>query len=621
MLLSSPKGAETHRPSRRWLATFAALNALIMAIITLTHSQWPDALAGQIYLVVGMFLHFAALSFLLMLVIIGLAYVLRAQKYYAIFAALLFVIAQLIVITNVKVFSLYHFHLNGMVLNLVFGGALLENIAFSWIMWLSIGALLLGSFFAQAILLAVSRKISNLHGFTVRHYGGFFLSSYIALQLLGGCADAFGWNHITTQNRSIPWMPTTTMRSTLEKMGFDVKEQAARQTSPGSADGLDYPKSPLQCAPQQPLNVLMLVVDSLRFDQFNADVMPNSSALKAQGLNFENHYSSSNATRYGVFTLFYGLSGNYWKPMLAAERGSVLFDITRQENYRHFLYGSSKLTFPEFDRTIFSSLRSELQRGQKKNSADNDRDITERFITDLKNLPADQPFFGFLFFDSAHGFSLPENYPHTFEPMLDSVNYLELSNDYNPEPFLNLYKTTAHYIDGLIKQVIDQLVTQQRLNNTIVIITSDHGQEFNETRKNFWGHNSNFSQWQTKVPMLILWPGREPANIQALTTHEDLVPSLLSAAFNCSNPINDYSTGQSLLTLKDESESSTKTRSVLMETWTERAIMYDNHLYLINPLGYINVVDQNYNPQDELSLPPLVLADNIEKMSHFLKRK
>jgi hypothetical protein len=38
-------------------------------------------------------------------------------------------------------------------------------------------------------------------------------------------------------------------------------------------------------------------------------------------------------------------------------------------------------------------------------------------------------------------------------------------------------------------------------------------------------------------------------------------------------------------------------------------------------VGYINAVDQNYNPQDHLSIPPQVLAENIEKMSAFLKKK
>lgn len=621
MLLFSTEDQLSRRHGRRWLALFAIINSFVMTGITLSHVQWPEALSSQAYLLVGMVLHFGLLSLVVALIAIALASVIRLQKYYAALAIFLFTLMQLLIITNVKVFSLYHFHLNGMVLNLVLGGALLENLAFSWVMWLAIGAILLGVIFTQGLLVALSKKLAESHRFTNRHYVGLFLGSYIALQLFSGSADAFGWNHITYQNRYIPWMPTTTMRSSLEKMGFDVKEKPTGKAMLAAADGLNYPKAPLHCAPEQRFNILMLVVDSLRFDQLNAQVMPNTTALLNQSMNFSNHYSSGSATRYGIFTLFYGLPGNYWKPMLAVERGSALFDVTQAQNYRHFLYGSSKLTFPEFNRTVFSALRSELQRGNYKNSAANDHDITERFIADLNELPAEQPFFGFLFFDSPHGFSLPDNYPHRFEPMLDVVNYLELSNDYNPEPFLNLYKTTIHYVDGLIQQILDQLQQQQRLQNTIVIITGDHGQEFNETGKNFWGHNGNFSQWQTKVPMVVLWPGRSAAQVETLTSHEDLVPSLLKDAFNCSNPTSDYSTGNSLLALVDNPPQQPQTRSVLMETWTERAIMYDNHLYLINPVGYINAVDQNYNPQDQLSIPPHVLAENIEKMSAFLKKQ
>jgi hypothetical protein len=435
------------------------------------------------------------------------------------------------------------------------------------------------------------------------------------LQLLSGCADAFGWNQITAQNRYIPWMPTTTMRSSLEKMGFEVVQSTEGHNLPDTADGLQYPHNPLQCNTQKPLNILMLVVDSLRADQLTAEVMPNSFKLRNQAQVFDNHYSTSNATRYGLFSMMYGISGSYWKPILAAEKGSALFDLTTENGYQHFIYGSSTLTFPEFDRTIFSSLRNQLQQGNGKSSAGNDLDITQRFITDLQQLPSDKPFFGFLFFDAPHGFSIPENYPHRIEPMLEQVNYLELNNDYDPVPFLNLYKTTAHYVDSLIQNIMEELARTQRLDNTLVIITSDHGQEFNEMGKNYWGHNSNFSLWQTKVPLMLLWPGREPMATNTLSSHEDLMPTLLTEAFGCANPTTDYSTGYSLFNLPGND------RGLLMESWTDRAILYDGHLFLINPLGGIDAVDQNYDSIDDRELPPEVLAGTIEHMSRFLKVK
>ncbi len=618
MPLATSKEMAAPHQDRRWLASFTTLNALIMAGLNLWYGHWPDTLSATFYLVAGMVFHFSVLSFLLALCTLLICAVLRLQKYQHTLAIIIFAVAQLIVITNIKVFHLYHFHLNGMVINLVFSGALLENIAFSYVMWMSIVAILIGVLVGQKILLALSHSIAHWHKYSSRHYAVFFLVGYIVVQLLSGCADAFGWSQITAQNRYIPWMPTTTMRSSLEKMGFDVT-QSSSSLLPDAADGLNYPAAPLQCAPQRKLNILMLVVDSLRFDQLNAEAMPNTFRLKNQALAFENHFSTSNATRYGLFSLFYGISGSYWKPMLAAERGSVLFDVTQQLDYQHFIYGSSKLTFPEFDRTIFSALRNNLHAGNYKNSAKNDRDITERFIHDLNVLPANQPFFGFLFFDAPHGFSVPKDYPHRFEPMLETVNYLNLGQDTDPRPFLNLYKTTAHFVDSLIQQIMDELEKQQRLTNTLVIITSDHGQEFNETHKNFWGHNSNFSQWQTKVPLLLLWPGKNPASIHSLTSHEDLIPSLISDALGCSNPISDYSTGQSLLSFTDHPAN--MNRGLLMETWTERAILYDNHLYLIDPLGDIDVVDQNYNPVENRTLPPDILADTIAHMSRFLKSK
>lgn len=604
---------------RRWLAPFTSINALLMAFISLWHSQWPDTIGAQFYLVAGMIFHFSVIAFAITLCVLTISLALRLEKHRLSLAIVLFAAAQLIVIANVKVFNLYHFHLNGMVINLLFSGALLENLAFSWIMWLSIAAILLGALFGQRLLLALSHKISTRHKLSNRHHFGFFFCGYLFLQLLSGCADAFGWNTITTQNRYIPWMPTTTMRSSLEKMGFDVKQQPGNLL-PDSKDGLNYPIAPLQCTPQHKLNVLMLVVDSLRFDQLNAEVMPNSFRLKEQAISFENHFSTSNATRYGLFSMLYGISGNYWKPMLAAERGTVLFDVTQQLDYQHFIYGSSTLTFPEFDRTIFSALRDQIHSGNYKNSAENDIDITRRFMDNLKNLPTDKPFFGFLFFDAPHGFGIPKDYPRRFEPMLETVNYLSLDNNYDPVPFLNLYKTTAHFVDGLIQQVLDELAAQQRLQNTLVIITSDHGQEFNETHKNFWGHNGNFSQWQTKVPLLLLWPGKPSMAVSRLTSHEDLLPTLLSDVFACTNPIRDYSTGELLLSSNNDSKSS-DARGLLMETWTDRAILYDNHLYLIDPLGDIDVVDQNYDPVDNHELPPDVLTHAIEQMSRFLKSK
>lgn len=591
-----------------WLLRFAMVNTLLMTGISIFINLEPASLWSWLFRICGLLIYFGFISCLLALLIKLVASLYEPVK--KPLAVILFSATQIIIVANVQIHSLYHFHINGMVLNLLFSGALLETIAFSWWMWICISLIMLLVVFTEYSLLLWIEKKSGINSSQKTQLVLFSLL-FISFILLNGFAEGLRWNWVNSQRSYIPWLPTISMRSHLKRMGFDVQKHSPALSAKSSA--IHYPLETLNCTDQHPMNILFLIVDSLRADMMTAEIMPFSNSLRAKSLDFINHSSNANSTRYGMFTLFYGLNGSYWHPMLQAERGSVLFDISREKKYQHFIYGSTKLTFPEFDRTIFSSLRDQLQKGEQKNSADNDREITDRFLQGISDRDTNRPFLGFLFFDSPHAFSLPHHYPEIFSPRLDKVNYLALNDDYNPLPFLNLYKTTAHYVDTQIQRVIEKLDQQQLTNNTLIIITSDHGQEFNETGLNYWGHNGNFSRWQTHVPFIALWPGKSAQVYSHLSSHEDLIPTLMQDIFHCKNDISRYSTGQSLFNTLN------KNRSLLMETWTERAIYYNNTLYFMDALGVGKTVDTNYRKIDAEELPPSVLHDNIEKISRFLK--
>ena len=104
---------------------------------------------------------------------------------------------------------------------------------------------------------------------------------------------------------------------------------------------------------------------------------------------------------------------------------------------------------------------------------------------------------------------MPDDYKKLFKPSLDEVNFLALNDNYDAEPFINLYKNSLHYIDGKVGEVLDSLTG--KLDNTIVIFTSDHGEEFNDSKLSYWGHNSNYSKYQTAVPLIIHWTNKAPA--------------------------------------------------------------------------------------------------------------
>ena len=56
--------------------------------------------------------------------------------------------------------------------------------------------------------------------------------------------------------------------------------------------------------------------------------------------------------------------------------------------------------------------------------------------------------------------------------------------------------------------MLTQLQLQGLDDQTIVVVTSNHGQEFNETQSNSWGYDSNYSTYQVQVPWC--WPGLVP---------------------------------------------------------------------------------------------------------------
>ena len=57
-----------------------------------------------------------------------------------------------------------------------------------------------------------------------------------------------------------------------------------------------------------------------------------------------------------------------------------------------------------------------------------------------------------------------------------------------------------------------------------------------------WGHNSDFTEEQVHVPMVIWVPGKEAQQFTHITSHLDIPPTLLSI-FGVTNPPEDYSLG------------------------------------------------------------------------------
>lgn len=597
-----------------WLVWLGMINTLLCALVTATHFQIT---ADTPVSALSFFLLALSAQFLLMACAITLLpYIVnvisRNEDIASGVAVLVFTLACALILTDTKVYALYRFHLNAMVLNLLFSGALQENISFSFKLWAIIALVIVMIIGGQATLILFLRRQGRLlRTASIKSILFSVLALYLGAQGVHGFNDALGHRDITSQARYVPWFQPMTMKGLMRKLGADVKTENSRDIRIPRHTALNYPKHPLQCHASPALNVVVLMVDSLRFDMLEADVMPNTTAFSRQAIRFDQHYSSGNATRFGVFGFFYGISASYWTQMLAEQRGPVLLDVLKQQQYDLHIYASAPLTSPEFDRTVFANVRNRIFWPEKKESlSDRDEWVTEQLLTTLKRKNSSKPFFAFGFYDAPHGFGLPKDFKSPFQPMLKDVNYLSLGPDSDRVPFFNLYKASVLFADQQVGRVLEHLRAQQLLEQTVVILTGDHGQEFNDLNKNFWGHNSNYSDYQVRVPMLVRWPGRAPRRETALTSHEDVVPTLIQELLGCRNNISDYSTGASLF-------APVVNRALVLESWSDRAILYGNRIYRYSSYGAAEVYDKRYNALPHEVPDNHVVTEVLAKMTAF----
>ena len=103
-----------------------------------------------------------------------------------------------------------------------------------------------------------------------------------------------------------------------------------------------------------------------------------------------------------------------------------------------------------------------------------------------------------------------------------------------------------YYTDKNLGRALNFLGQHIDIDKTIIVITADHGEEFNDTGKNYWGHNGNFTKYQAQIPFIVKWPGKPSVEIDYRTSALDVVPTLLPRVLGCKNPVSDYSVGNDL---------------------------------------------------------------------------
>jgi membrane-anchored protein YejM (alkaline phosphatase superfamily) len=532
------------------------INALLAMLISTRYFQllpeFPSELLAQIFMVASAWGQMTLLAALIGLVAIPSLFlpIIPRRGIQSLMAS----IGLITLFIDTIVFSQYRFHINVVVVNMIFAGQIVSFPLVTWVMVI-VGVVLL--FVFQWMIV---RWLETIPIIMQQNLGKkFALLTLFALMTthgihIWGAANAY--QPVTMMKRYLPLFEPATSNKLLRKYGWVNEEAIQRQKAMqvNKKSDLNYPLQPLNTVSiEKPVNIMLIVIDSWRFDTFGPDISPNiwSMTHNQNGVILSHHLSTGNSTRTGIFGLFYGVPGTYWHAFLANRQAPLLMDRLQDMGYELGIFSAAQLISPEFNQTVFANV-PELRNGSKgSRPSELDANLTSDWINWYEGRDQSKPTFSFLFYDAPHGYDFPDDYSHRFEPMLDTINYLELNNDTDTTTFFNRYKTSVHYVDSLVNQVFDELKQSGDLDNTLVIITGDHGQELNDNKLNFWGHNGNFTNAQIQVPFMMFGPGVNADGVRwpqdMISSHGDVAPTIMKNYLGVSNDIKDYSTGENLL--------------------------------------------------------------------------
>lgn len=602
---------------------YLALNLFIVLLLSFNYNKYIITesynILNWIYLILAIIGHYFSLTLVTGIVFLPLLFIKNLKTRTLAISFFISVLIMLMYIDTL-IFHQYRFHLNGIILNLFFADKVIE---FPAIMYFQIALYIIALLaFEYYIYYLIQVKIKINKKSYIRKSMMFFVICVFSSHIIHIWGSANFVSNITNVTKYLPLYYPTSSNSLIRKLGLIDEEMLERQKKLKlkSTSDLNYPKNKLIINNiSSKYDIIFIVIDSWRFDTLSEEVTPNILRFTKnnKSLVFNNHFSAGNSTRTGIFGLFYGLPGTYWHSFYSNGKSPLLIDRLQGLDYQIGIYASAQLYRPEFNKTVFVNIPNLRVKSSSELIEDKDIEITKEWIKWYDYIDNSKPSFSFLFYDSPHSYTFKKNYSTKFKPMVNKLNFLDLDDDFDKNLIFNRYKTSVHFTDSLIGQVIKHIDQKGKKNKTLIVITGDHGQEMNDNNLNYWGHNSNFTKYQVKVPLIIITPNNIDTNKKwiesnVFTSHVDIVPTIMKNILGVNSTVKDYSTGVDLF-------GSVITRDwVFASSYSKYAIIDKNSITEIGTSGLYEVLDLS-NRKIETNININNVNEALKEMSSFYK--
>lgn len=300
-------------------------------------------------------------------------------------------------------------------------------------------------------------------------------------------------------------------------------------------------------------NLILIGIDSLRRDHmslygYHRLTTPHMDKYAQGGTTFNHLFSAHIPTTPGYASMMTGLDCFGTNTVALRHKGEVkgkmLSEVLRDNGYTTTCVGFHNAAGRGFDKYLDFAGWGPNETGRSP-KAQNLNDVT---IPELKRLASqDQPFFLFMRHMDPHSPYLP---PLPFKNIFYNKNETDPSNK-SMEPVKNFkpfgdyimswlpegctdkdyviaqYDGAVAYMDACIQNIFDTITTLGIEEETLVVITSDHGETLYD-HDCFFDHHGLYDPTLV-VPLVFKYPGRVPANtrIDDYCQLKDVMPTIL----------------------------------------------------------------------------------------------
>jgi arylsulfatase A-like enzyme len=319
-------------------------------------------------------------------------------------------------------------------------------------------------------------------------------------------------------------------------------------------------------------NGVVVVIDTLRADHLSAygysrPTSPNLKGIAQQGVQFDNAISSSSWTlpsHASMLTALYPHEHHVDHDTSNLGPGyTTLGDALRARGYRTAAFSGNAGTFgrdrgfgrgfihfeddfqswgSKFGRTFYGgkieSRLCELHLMQDLLGRPSAAEINQRALRWIDSNR--RPFFVFLnYYDVHDPYVPPDSYLHEYTQVkhpggwyTQHWEWFERLTPQQRQAAMDAYDGAINYVDAEIAELMRELRKRGLTDNTLVIITSDHGEGFDE--HGLMNHGNSLYRELIHVPLIIWEPGQVPAGKRvpepvSLTALPSTVVDLLGA--------------------------------------------------------------------------------------------